>query len=293
MSLNFDDLSNQISQLPVFPRLLHHLMDNLRNESVGLKQIAKIIASDQAIGARVIKMANTAAYRRSKEITSIEEASLRLGAQSLHSIVVASFLVNAFPSISEQDREDFWCRTFFVATLAKGIASKANLDPEAMFTCGMLYNIGDLIILMLADDHQKQGIQGLIEQGQPKIAAQRQILEADYRQIGTLLGRTWHFPQLFIRCIAQHLTPLDIKPVCKEACLIGLSLQLAELINGLNEDVLDEITVPGNEVMILDLLEHKLSSDIASELELDVATLVKPVSRIIMNKKDELEILFA
>ena len=51
---------------------------------------------DQVISAKVLKLANSAAYRRGAEITSIEQAVIRLGFNSLRSLVVASGIMTSF-----------------------------------------------------------------------------------------------------------------------------------------------------------------------------------------------------
>ena len=63
-------------------------------------------------------MANSAALRRGNEITSIEQAVIRLGFNRLRSVVVASGIISSFKAPGF-DKLHFWTQTFQVATIAR------------------------------------------------------------------------------------------------------------------------------------------------------------------------------
>mgnify|MGYP002129449359 CR=1 FL=1 len=117
--MSMDLIFSKIKQLPVIPKLLHELMQDFSSDNSRIEDIAKKIAMDQVISAKVLKMANSAAYRRGPEITSIEQAVIRLGFNSLRSLVVASGLMTSFRTPSNFDKNKFWVDNFQVATIAK------------------------------------------------------------------------------------------------------------------------------------------------------------------------------
>ena len=95
--VELSQLFKNVKQLPVLPDLLLELMESFSDEDVRVEDIAKKIGMDQSIGAKVIRMANSSAYRRGKEVESIEQAVIRLGFNQVRSIVVAATLSNTFP----------------------------------------------------------------------------------------------------------------------------------------------------------------------------------------------------
>ena len=70
-------------------------MQDFSNDNAQIQDIAHKIAMVQVISAKVLKLANSAAYRRGAEITSIEQAVIRLGFNSLRSLVVASGIMTS------------------------------------------------------------------------------------------------------------------------------------------------------------------------------------------------------
>lgn len=221
--MQLDELFRKIKQLPVMPQLLQTLMVGFDDESVNLKEVAKKVAMDQAIGARVLKMANSAAFSRGTEIKSVEDAAIRLGFKSLRSLVVAASLSSSFPKNSTFDHVNFWVNTFRIANIAKTLARLTDVEPDSAFTCAMLHNIGEILIQTVMPEDAAL-IDMVVEQGESRISAQRQMLGFDYSIVGAELAKRWQFSELFLRAIGQQLDPLGHKPISSEAVLIRLAV---------------------------------------------------------------------
>ena len=222
--MSMDLIFSKIKQLPVIPKLLHELMQDFSSDNSRIEDIAKKIAMDQVISAKVLKMANSAAYRRGPEITSIEQAVIRLGFNSLRSLVVASGLMTCFRTPSNFDKNKFWVDNFQVATIAKALAADCRaIEPETAFTCALLHNIGELLIQSTLPEEASL-INMSISRGTSRIDAQREMLGYDYSQVGAELAKRWSLSDTFVRAIAQQLDPLNFEPFSPEAVLIRLAM---------------------------------------------------------------------
>ncbi len=222
--MSMDLIFSKIKQLPVIPKLLHELMQDFSNDNSRIEDIAKKIAMDQVISAKVLKMANSAAYRRGVEITSIEQAVIRLGFNALRSLVVASGLMTSFRTPSNFDKNKFWVDNFQVATIAKALAADCRaIEPETAFTCALLHNIGELLIQSTLPEEASL-INMAISRGTSRIDAQREMLGYDYSQVGAELAKRWSLSETFVRAIAQQLDPLSFDPISPEAVLIRLAM---------------------------------------------------------------------
>ena len=222
--MSMDLIFSKIKQLPVIPKLLHELMQDFSNDNSRIEDIAKKIAMDQVISAKVLKMANSAAYRRGAEITSIEQAVIRLGFNALRSLVVASGLMTSFRTPSNFDKNKFWVDNFQVATIAKALAADCHaIEPETAFTCALLHNIGELLIQSTLPEEASL-INMAISRGTSRIDAQREMLGYDYSQVGAELAKRWSLSDTFVRAIAQQLDPLNFDPISPEAVLIRLAM---------------------------------------------------------------------
>lgn len=222
--MSMELLFSKIKHLPVIPKLLHELMQDFSNDNAQIQDIADKIAMDQVISAKVLKLANSAAYRRGSEINSIEQAVIRLGFNALRSLVVASGIMTSFKTPANFNTAKFWVETFQTATIAKALAKECHaIDPETAFTCTLLHNIGELLIQSALPDEASL-INLAISQGTSRIDAQREMLGYDFSLVGAELARRWNLSDRFVAAISQQLDPLSFHPVSQEAVLIRLAM---------------------------------------------------------------------
>lgn len=221
--LDISQLFSDVKQLPVLPTLLLELMESFSDEEAKVEDIAQKVAKDQSISAKVIRMANSTAYRRGKEVESIEQAVIRLGFNQVRSIVVAATLSNVFPDIPGFDKDKFWTDTFTTASIAKTLAKHAKLNAETAFTCAMMHNIGELLLQILKPDECAL-IALAVESGEPRLGAQRETFGFDYTQVGAELAKHWDFSSIFCDAIEQQLDPLAYEKPSEGAILIRLAV---------------------------------------------------------------------
>ena len=216
-------LFSNVKQLPVLPILLLELMESFSDDDVKVEEIAKKIGMDQAISAKVIRMANSTAYRRGKEVESITQAVIRLGFNQVRSIVVAATLSNVFPETPGFDKNKFWLDTFTTANIAKALARHCKLNQETAFTCAMMHSIGELLLQILKPQECSL-IDLAIEMGEPRLSAQRETFGFDYTQVGSELAKHWNFSTVFCDAIEQQLDPLSYEEPSNDAILIRLAV---------------------------------------------------------------------
>lgn len=221
--VELSQLFGNLKQLPVLPVLLLELMESFSDEDVRVEDIAKKVGMDQSISAKVIRMANSTAFRRGKEVESIEQAVIRLGFNQVRSIVVAATLSNVFPDTPGFDKNKFWEDTFIAANIAKVLAKHADLNEETAFTCAMMHNIGELLLQILKPDECAL-VTMAIDNGEPRLSAQREVFGFDYSQVGAKLAKFWDFSTVFYDAIEQQLDPLSYEHPSKEAILIRLAV---------------------------------------------------------------------
>jgi HD-like signal output (HDOD) protein len=64
------------------------------DDSADVREIVDMVEKDQAIAAKVLKVANSTFYRRIKEISTIRDAVVVLGLNGLKSIVLSISVIN-------------------------------------------------------------------------------------------------------------------------------------------------------------------------------------------------------
>lgn len=221
--MEISQLFNNVKQLPVLPTLLLELLDSFADETIAVEALAQKIGMDQSISAKVIRMANSAAYRRGYEVESIAEAVIRLGFNKVRSLVIAAALSNSFPDTPGFDKDKFWKDTFTTASIARALAKHSKINQETAFTCAMMHNIGELLLQILRPQECAL-VRMAIQDGDPRLAAQREVFSFDYSQVGSELAKHWSFSTVFCDAIEQQLDPLSYETPSQAAILIRLSV---------------------------------------------------------------------
>lgn len=215
-------LLRHVDELPRLPKAISELLDAVNNENTSVKVISSKVAQDPLISARVLRLANSAHFGRSREVGSIDEAVVRLGMQTLRTLVIASAVIGAVPKVGGVDLADFWGETFEVALYCQEMAKRCGAVPEAAFTCGILHSIGDLLIAVV-DPEQAGDIRAAVKAGGVKEEIEQQTLGYTSAEVGALLALSWKFTPVLVSGIRFQNAPKKAEPFSPLAALLSLS----------------------------------------------------------------------
>ncbi len=133
---------------------------------------------------------------------------MRLGFNTLRTLVMASAVTGAFKAGPSFDLKGFWLKSFQVAGICRMLAKQTGADPEIAFTCGVMHNIGELLIQTGAPDVAER-LNNAAKAGTPGRAASETLqLGFSYPEVGAELASRWHLPQVIRDAIAYQATPL-------------------------------------------------------------------------------------
>lgn len=96
----------------------------------------------------MLKIVNSAAYRRSREITSVQEALVILGFVQARNVAISGAIAGAYAPDATNALfriESFWRHSIAVAFRAAELAGRSRrIDVPTAFTAGILHNMGRL-----------------------------------------------------------------------------------------------------------------------------------------------------
>lgn len=129
----------------------------LDNPDAHLTDAARLVLTEPLLSARIVAMANSAAYNRSgMEINNVSTAVARLGFRTIRSLT-ASLLVHQMsrsltsPALQAK-AEQLWEHTANVAALAQVIARKmTKIEPDTAMFAGIVHEVGGFYLLSRAD----------------------------------------------------------------------------------------------------------------------------------------------
>ncbi len=141
--------------LPTLPEVALRVRDVMEQENSTAVEVAAIVATDAALAARLLQVANSALYRGRVPIDSIQMAITRLGNKLVRNLVISIAMKQIFQATSDAlDRQlrATWEQGVQVAAISRVLAHPiAHLDSDQAMLAGLVHNIGNLPILMMAD----------------------------------------------------------------------------------------------------------------------------------------------
>jgi len=153
------ELSTGRIELPAFPEVAIRVHRVLALPDVTDDRIARVIASDAGLAARMLAMANSAALSRGgRAIVDLRQAVTRVGHQHTRSAAIAYAMgqIRMADSLAHirDELHVLWQASTLVAALAHVVAvrTKAANADEALLA-GLMHNIGSVYILARAGRH--------------------------------------------------------------------------------------------------------------------------------------------
>lgn len=220
--VKIQELIDNAQKLPNVPKVVQELIESFGKENVNNDEIAKKISSDQVLTAKLLRAANSAHYGGNRKVGTVSDAVFLLGFNAVRTLVLASGMTGAFKAPEGFDIKKFWHDSFAVASTAKWLARFSHDDVETAFTCGMIHNIGELLIHILLPNECKE-IQKLVDKGARNTEIEKNVLGFNFPEAGAELANRWKFPQLIVDGIRYQLNPAAVTPLPRLAALINIS----------------------------------------------------------------------
>lgn len=141
-------------ELPTLPDVALRVREAIRDPDIGVKDVAKMVLADPVLSARLIHVANSAAYRRDTAATTVYQAVTRLGLTAAQNIAVSLALKNLFKSeapLLKQRMQELYSHSSQVASIAYVLARHSQgFNAERGLLAGLLHDIGVIPILTFA-----------------------------------------------------------------------------------------------------------------------------------------------
>ncbi len=198
-------IEKDIESIPTISANKTRLFSVLEDQNASIKDIEYIIASDPAMAAKVIKLANSSFYRHSKQSVGIHDAILTIGFDMVKCITLSISVMETFGSAAKV-AEKLWHHSYAVALIAFEFGRTRN-EKEWLFTGGLLHDLGRMVLISKVPDTY---IPMIKEDGSwPDLNEEEETFSMDHTRIGTTVAEKWHFPPEVIAIIKNHHVPND------------------------------------------------------------------------------------
>ena len=226
-----------ISQLHALPSVALKVLELVDDPKTSTSTLGKLIATDQALTAKVLKIANSPFYGFPKKISTVEFAIIVLGYDALKDIIIGTSLVS---SLQEDpggplNTRAIWDHAFASGVLARRLARDLGyrVCSEA-FVGGLLHDIGISALRQHFSDEYQRIIGITRETDLTFPEAEESVLGVTHMEAGGWLAERWNLPDHLVEAVALHHTPAKAVRNPDLAALIHCADAMAYRIPGMD-----------------------------------------------------------
>jgi len=233
----FAELTKKLERggsLPTLPTVALRVIDLTRNPKSQISDYAKVIETDPALAARILKMANGSFYGRSGNVANLQSALVLLGLREIRNLALSLAVFHTLPAQAGQvvfDRERFWTHSIACAYIAQMIAQELKLpDPDKYYVGGLLHDVGKIVLDHYFHDKFSDVLKFVTENGLSTVQAEEFVFGCNHSDIGEWLAAKWKFPPHVCDAIAGHHRP----DAYSTDNLVPAVVHLADLFSGVH-----------------------------------------------------------
>ncbi len=211
------ELLNKIElqgQLPTLPAVVTKVLNLLSNPSVSAHQIGDVISTDLSLSSKTLKIVNSAFYGFPRRISTITQAVVILGFNTIKSAVFGVAVINAFDKYKKStmlNYNDFWSHSVAVGAASRILAKEVKYENmEEAFIGGIIHDIGKLIFSQFAPK-EYQDVMIKVQEKDPNYSMsdiERDILGFNHSDMGGYLIEKWNFPKKLASVVKYHHRPM-------------------------------------------------------------------------------------
>jgi putative nucleotidyltransferase with HDIG domain len=227
MNKELEQIIMTASDLPTIPVVATKVLQMIEKETTSAEDLAKVVSSDPAVAARVLKISNSSFYGCQRQIQTLSHAIMMLGYNTLRSVVIAAAVKQVYSPYGLTEKM-LWEHSFGAGLAARIIASSTRLvNEEEAFLGGLFHDIGKIIMNFMDHTKFQAVMQKCYNEEVSFLESEQHFYSYTHAEVGGLVIKKWNFPEMLMKAILEHhnynFDEHENDYQIKLTCVVGLS----------------------------------------------------------------------
>jgi len=215
-----------LNRVPALSPTATQLLGRLARRHCEVHELAELIERDPLLSAQILAIANSAAFGRAHQISSIQHAIAMIGLGAVRKFALARSISNLFGK--RKIAPSFSITRFNLHSVATGMFLELVReyvpleDAEDAFLAGLFHDVGKLVIAVALPREYEDILTTAALTCEPILEVERRLLGIDHTELSALAVDYWDLGEPIRAAVAHHHQP-DQSP----AALGKISLALA------------------------------------------------------------------
>jgi putative nucleotidyltransferase with HDIG domain len=231
-----------LCKLPSFPPIATQLLQALSKDDVEIRELTRLISSDAAFSAEILRLANSALFGLEAQIDSLTHAVLLLGLSRVKGLAMTVAIMKGYLKgvLKSETLRRCWTHSLACAFLAEEIAPACGVDKDYAYTAGLLHDIGRLSVLVAYPAEYTNLLKVAEDNSFDVLECERQLFDIDHCEAGRWLAGQWKLPPEFGEVLGRHHEPF----AGPKLGVVGLTNVACRLADTLGFGVLEAKQLP-------------------------------------------------
>ena len=223
--------TQELLEFSAQPAAAEQVLRIVSDSRSGAADVARVVETDPALSARVMRLANSPYYGAPRRVSSTRHAIVMLGFDTVRGLAVSA-ACSLLDGRAELGPDGFWRHAITTACASSVVARKVGISTSDAFSVGLLHDLGAVLL------HRRDAVAFADAMGSPtmsaQVAAELAAFGATHAVEGSAALDAWGFPRPFVEAVACHQHGVE-----EPQHALGRVLRVAEAI------ALDHAPMPG------------------------------------------------
>lgn len=205
-------LMGRVLQLPSLAEGYHAVVRALERSDATPESVGQLIARDPAMAAKMLQLANSAAYGEPTDDYDLVEAVREIGIENTRSCLLLAHSWSAFAPVEQAgfSVQTLWTHANEVAVLSAWLA-RSERAPEQVVgmarTAGLLHDVGKLALAANLPEAFNAAGRLMRLDGSASFEVEQEVFGATHSEVGGCLLGAWGLPMAVVEAVALHHHP--------------------------------------------------------------------------------------
>lgn len=198
---------HRVNEVSTLPEVALKVMQVAHDPNAGAAELKAVVEGDPALGARVLRVVNSAAYGVRSNVTNLQQAISYLGFRRVRNLAMTASVSEIFKKnerIGTYQRIMLWRHLVSVGVCARLLAIRCRMPNfEDAFLAGLLHDLG----IIIEDQHSHSlfcRVMWELSEGTTLSAVEKKHLGFDHCTLGARIAEVWRFPATVRAAIRFH-----------------------------------------------------------------------------------------
>lgn len=211
---NLEDIVSGTPDLPAMPGAVIRVIELTNSSDTNAAKIGEAISAEQALSARVLRLANSSFFGMARSVTSLREAVVILGLRNVRNLaIVASvtpWLKRPLPGY-DLGPDQLILNSSAVASGSQMIAklAKKNSIAESAYVAGLLCDIGKIALSRFFTEKLALMVSLGLQGGLTFDEVEQKVVGFSHSEVGAYMAESWNLPKEIVSAIEFHHHPSD------------------------------------------------------------------------------------